>query len=114
MTQSDFFEDAPASDNCGFKASDIGAYFYKIRDDSVRPRHFLGADNKNKIKAIFSDCKGHSLHEIIDRNKPLCSIIDFDLSIEILNAITLKLLYSQVKNLLYHVFRDICLKVFSK
>ncbi|PKY37007.1 hypothetical protein RhiirB3_461029, partial [Rhizophagus irregularis] len=64
-----------------FKASDIGEYFYKIRDDSIRPRQFLGADNANGIEAILSEHKGHSLHEIIDGNELLRPIIDFNLPV---------------------------------
>ncbi|CAI2191828.1 10537_t:CDS:2, partial [Funneliformis geosporum] len=74
-----------------FKASDIGASLYKIRDDSVKLRHFLGADNENEIEAILSDREGHFLHEYINDDEPLWPIIDFDLPIEILDAITPKL-----------------------
>ena len=70
MTQSEFL-DAPAPYKQGFKASDIGASLYKIHDNSVKPRHFLGADNEDEIEAILSDCKGHSLHEYIDGDEPL-------------------------------------------
>jgi hypothetical protein len=52
------FLDAPAPYYCGFKASDIGASLYKIRDDSVKPKHFLGADNADEIEAILSDREG--------------------------------------------------------
>ncbi|CAB4419639.1 unnamed protein product [Rhizophagus irregularis] len=86
MTQSDFFEDASAL--CGFKAKDIGEYRYKIRDDSVKEKSFLGADNGDEIEAIVSEREGHSLHEFIDGDEPLRPIIDFDLPIERLNAIT--------------------------
>jgi hypothetical protein len=86
MIQSELSEflDAPAPYYCGFKASDIGASLYKIHDDSIKPRHFLGADNVDEIEAILSDREGHSLHEIIDGDEPLCFIIDFDLPIETL------------------------------
>ncbi len=60
------FLDVPVPYYYGFKASDIGAYFYKIRDDTVRPRHFLSTDNADEIEAILSDREGHSLHEIIE------------------------------------------------
>jgi hypothetical protein len=83
--------DAPAPYKQGFKASDIGASLYKIRDDSVKLRHFLGADNEDEIEAILSDREGHSLHEYIDGDEPLRPIIDFDLPIETLNAISSKL-----------------------
>ncbi|RGB26829.1 hypothetical protein C1646_769932 [Rhizophagus diaphanus] len=79
---------------CGFKTSDIGQYFYKIHDDSVRLREFLGADNEDEIEAILSDREGHSLHEFIDGDEPLWPIIDFDLPVETLNAITPKLSFS--------------------
>ncbi|CAI2197421.1 12301_t:CDS:1, partial [Funneliformis geosporum] len=75
-----------------FKASDISECLYKIHNDSIRPKHFLSADNENEIEAIFSDCEGHSLHEFIDRDELLHPVIDFDLPIETLNAITLKIL----------------------
>ncbi|POG75387.1 hypothetical protein GLOIN_2v1770262 [Rhizophagus irregularis DAOM 181602=DAOM 197198] len=68
---------------------------------SVRPRHFLGADNEDGIEAILSACKGHSLHEIIDGNKPLHPVIDFDLPKDILDTITPKLLDNQIKTHLF-------------
>ncbi|CAI2188749.1 14297_t:CDS:2, partial [Funneliformis geosporum] len=60
---------------------DISKCLYKIRDDSVRSRHFLGADNADEIEAILSDREGYSLHEIIDGDELLWPIIDFNLSI---------------------------------
>jgi hypothetical protein len=108
------FLDATAPYYCGFKASDIGASLYKIRDDSVRPRQFLGADNVDEIEAILSDCEGHSLHEVIDGDGPLRPIIDFDLLIETLNAISSKLSDKQAKNTLCNAFRDVCLEIFPK
>ncbi|CAI2187742.1 1772_t:CDS:2, partial [Funneliformis geosporum] len=74
-----------------FKASDIGACLYKIRDDSVRPRHFLGVDNADEIEAILSEREDHFLHEFIDRDEPLRPIIDFDLPQEVLVNIESKL-----------------------
>ena len=66
------FLDAPGAPYyCGFKASDIGQCFYKIRDNTVRPRHFLSANNANEIEAILSNREGHSLHKIIDDDKIL-------------------------------------------
>ncbi|CAI2195513.1 17860_t:CDS:1, partial [Funneliformis geosporum] len=44
---------------------DIGECLYKIRDNSVRLRHFLDANNADEIEAILSNCKGYSLHKII-------------------------------------------------
>ena len=80
MTQTELSEflDASAPYYCGFKLSNIGASLYKIQDDSVKPRHFLGADNADEIEAILSDREGHSLHEIIDGDEPLRPIIDFN------------------------------------
>ncbi|PKY59747.1 hypothetical protein RhiirA4_482753 [Rhizophagus irregularis] len=117
MTQfelSDFLDAPSAPYYCGFKASDIGASLYKIRDDSVRPRHFLGADNEDEIEAILSDREGHSLHEFIDGGEPLRPVIDFDLPVETLNAITPKISGGQAKNKLCCAFRDTCQEVFPK
>src|SRR6266480_3621908 len=109
------FLDAPfAPYKQGFKTEDVGECLYKIRDDSVRPRHFLGADNEDEIEAILSDCEGHSLHEIIDGVNPLRPVIDFDLPVETLNAISPKLSGKQAKNLLCCAFRDTCLEIFPK
>jgi len=93
MTQTELSEfiDTSALYYCGFKLSDIGASLYKIWDDSVKPRYFLGADNADEIEAILSDREEHFLHEIIDGDEPLRPIIDFDLPIETLNAISSKL-----------------------
>ena len=66
----------------------MNQYLHKIYDNSVQPRNFLGADNKDSIEVIFSNWKGYSLHEFIDRNKLLHPVIDFDLSVETLNIIT--------------------------
>ena len=49
----------------GHKAEDVAEYIYKIRDDSVYPREFLGTDTEDGIEAILSDRGGHSLHEFI-------------------------------------------------
>jgi len=92
MTQSELSEflDAPSAP-CGFNASDIGEYQYKIRDDSVRSGQFLGADNVDEIQAILSEREGHSLHEFIDGDEPLRPIIDFDLLREVYNSLDPKL-----------------------
>ncbi len=88
------FLDAPTPYKYRHKASDIDIYLYKICDDSIRLRHFLSVNNEDKIEVIFSDYKGYLLYEIIDGNDILHSIIDFDLSIKILDAIIFKLLGS--------------------
>src|SRR6266498_790529 len=111
---SEFFDAPFAPYYCGFKASDIGACLYKIRDDSVRPRHFLGADNEDEIEAILSDREGHSLHEYIDGDKPLRPIIDFDLPQEVLDTIEPKLTCKEVLDSLILAFRKICLEIFPK
>ncbi|CAI2196439.1 11329_t:CDS:1, partial [Funneliformis geosporum] len=56
-----------------------------------KPRHFLDADNVDEIEAILSDHKSYSLHEYIDGDELLWPIIDFDLPVETLDAITPKL-----------------------
>ncbi|RIB19994.1 hypothetical protein C2G38_2180375 [Gigaspora rosea] len=116
MTQSELLEfpNVPVPHYCGFKASDIGQCLYKIRDDSVRPRNFLGADDADGIEAILSDREGHSLHEFIDGDEPLCPIIDFNLPIETLNAIMPKILRKEVNEFIQTAFRDICLEINPK
>jgi len=113
MTQSELSEflDAPSA-SCGFNASDIREYQYKIHDDSVRLRHFLGADNEDGIEAIFSEREGHSLHEFINGDEPLHPIIDFDLPVETLNTISPKLSDKQAKNILCNAFKEVCLEIF--
>ena len=98
----------------GFKAENIGQYLYKIHDDSVRPRNFLGVDNKDKIEAILSNREEHSLHEFIDGDEPLRPIIDFDLPVEVYNSIELKLIRKEILDTLNCAFRDICLEVFPE
>ncbi|GBB88942.1 hypothetical protein RclHR1_15570002 [Rhizophagus clarus] len=102
---SEFLSDTPAPYYYRFKASDIGASLYKIRDDSVRPRHFLGADNADEIEAILSDREGHFLHEFIDGDEPLWSIIDFDLPQKVLDTIELKLTRKEILDSLILAFR---------
>ena len=48
----------------GAKAEGVAEYMYKIRDDSVRPRQFLGTDTEDGIEAILSERQGHSLTQI--------------------------------------------------
>ncbi|CAI2166831.1 5661_t:CDS:2 [Funneliformis geosporum] len=72
---------------------DVNVCLYKIHDDSVRPKYFLDADNEDEIKAILLECKGHFLYKIIDEDESLHPVIDFDLPIEILNAISPKISY---------------------
>ncbi len=81
---------------CGFKASDIGAYLYKIHDDSVRPRQFLGTDNKDRLEVILSEREGYSLHEYIDSDDSLWPIIDFDLLQEVYDFIEPKLMGKEI------------------
>src|SRR6266542_2150013 len=117
MTQSELSEflDAPSAPfYCGFKAEDIGQCLYKIRDDSVRLRNFLGADNEDEIEAILSEREGHSLHEFIDGDEALWPIIDFDLPQEMLDTIEPKLTRKEVLDSLILVFKKICLEIFLK
>src|SRR6266540_711728 len=117
MIQSELLEslDAPAHINkVYFKAEDISECLYTIRDDSVRPRHFLGVDNKNEIEVILSDREGYSLHEFIDGNEPLQPIIDFNLPREVHNGIEPKLMRKEILDTLNRAFKDVCLEIFPK
>src|SRR6266542_6776769 len=117
MTQSElseFLDATSAPYYCGFKASDIGQCQYKICDDTVRPRNFLGADNEDEIEAILSDREGHSLHKYIDGDEPLRPIIDFDLPLKVYNSIEPKLTGKEVLDSLILAFRKTCLKIFLK
>src|SRR6266498_908022 len=117
MTQfelSEFLDMPSALYSCSVKVSNVDHCLYKIHNDSVRLRQFLSADNEDEIEAILSDREGHSLHEIIDGDEPLRPIIDFDLPIEMLNAISSKLSDKQAKNTFCNAFRDVCLEIFSK
>ena len=117
MTQSELSEflDVPSAPfYCGFKAEDIGQCLYKIRDDSVRLRNFLSADNEDEIEAILSEREGHSLHEFIDGDEALRPIIDFDLPQEVLDTIESKLTCKEVLDSLILAFKKICLEIFLK
>ena len=117
MIQSELSEflDAPSAPyHCGFKASDIGQCLYKIRDDSVRPRQFLDVDNEDEIEATFTDREGHSLHEIIDGDEPLCPIIDFDLPREVYDSLDPKLSGKEIRDLLISAVTKVCLEIFPK
>src|SRR6266542_3440875 len=117
MTQSELSEflNAPfALFYCEFKAEDIGQCLYKIRDDSVRLRNFLGADNEDEIEAILSEREGHFLHKFIDGDEALWPIIDFDLPQEVLDTIEPKLTCKEILDSLILAFRKICLEIFLK
>ena len=61
MTQfklSEFLNTPSILYSCGFKASDVSYCLYKIYDDSIRLRQFLGADNEDEIEVILSDHEG--------------------------------------------------------
>jgi len=90
----------------------VAEYLYKIRDDSVRPREFLGTNSEDGIEAILADRYGHSLHEFIDGDDPLRPIIDFDLPLETFNSIEPKLTQSEVGNNLVRAFKDVCVDIY--
>src|SRR3954452_12684727 len=83
---SDFF-DSEAGYYCETSLEIVNGNLYNFRDDSIRPRKFLGTDDENGINAILLDHEGHSLHEIIGGDDPLRPIIDFDLLKETLVTI---------------------------
>jgi hypothetical protein len=111
---SEFLDASSTSYYCGFKASDIGQCLYKICDDSVRPRQFLGADNEDEIEAIFADHEGHSLHEIIDCDEPFRPIIDFNLPREVYDSLNPKLSGKEIRDLLISAITKVCLEIFPK
>src|SRR3954447_15111647 len=89
---------------CEFKVKDVGECLYKIRDNSIRLRHFLDTNNENEIEVILSDCEGHFLHKFIDGDESLQLIIDFDLPQEVLDTIELKLTSKEVLDSLILAF----------
>ncbi|CAB4395598.1 unnamed protein product [Rhizophagus irregularis] len=97
-----------------FKSAGVGEYRYKIWDDSVRPRHFLGADHEDGIEAVLLEREGHSLHEFISGDEPLRPIVDFDLPQEVLDTIEPKLTRKEIGDLLYHAFIKTCHEVFPE
>ncbi|RIB26577.1 hypothetical protein C2G38_2266339 [Gigaspora rosea] len=98
----------------GAKADSMAEYRYIIRDDSVRPRQFLGTDSEDGIEAILTEHQGHSLHEFIDGDDPLRPIIDFDLSRETFNKIELKLTPKEIQDLLCRAFAKTCKEIYSE
>src|SRR5215212_231195 len=95
----------------GFRTGDVAECLYKIRDDSVRSRSFLGADNKDGIEAILSDREGH---EFIDGDEPLRPIIDFDLPREVYDSLDPKLSGKEIRDLLISAVTKMCLEIFPK
>ncbi|CAJ0640076.1 13586_t:CDS:2 [Entrophospora sp. SA101] len=75
----------------GLPKTCVKEYLYKICDDSVRPRDFLGTDTKDGIESILKDHKGHSLHEYIDGDDPL---------------------RKEIQNLLCGAFKEVCLEIY--
>ena len=71
-------------------------------------------NNKDEIKAILADRKGHLLHEFINSDEPLHPIIDFNLLQEVYDNIKPKLMCKEVLNTLNHVSKDVCLEIFSE
>ena len=63
--------DSAAFYHRGHNAESVAEYNYKLRDDSVHPREFLGTDSEDGIESILRDRQGHSLHEYIDGDAPL-------------------------------------------
>src|SRR5436190_2143710 len=117
MTQSELSEffDAPSTPfYYGFKAKDIGKCLYKIHDNSIRSRNFLGTDNEDEIEVIFSEHEGHFLHKFINEDEALRPIIDFDLPQKMLDTIEPKLTRKEVLDSLILAFRKICLEIFPK
>src|SRR5690349_9223564 len=98
----------------GHKAENVAEYLYKIRDDSVRPKEFIGTDTEDGIEAILAARNGHSLHEFIDGDGPLRPFIDFDLQQETLNRIDPQLTRDQVYAIICRAFKEVCLEVYTE
>ncbi|RHZ76066.1 hypothetical protein Glove_207g25 [Diversispora epigaea] len=96
----------------GANAESVAEYMYKIRDDSVKPRQFLGTDSEDGIENIFTDRQEHSLYEFIDGDYPLRPFIDFDLSQEKLNSIVPKLTRKETYYALIGAFREVCIEIY--
>src|SRR4051794_38185118 len=84
----------------------------KFMTHSVRPRDFLGTDTEDGIEAILTERTGHSLHEYIDGDDPLRPFIDFDLPIETLDKIELKITGKETRNLLCRAFKEVCVEIY--
>ncbi|CAG8545002.1 4860_t:CDS:2 [Cetraspora pellucida] len=87
---------------------------YKICDDSIKPRQFLGTDSEDGIEAILIECQGHSLYEYIGGDGPLHSIINFDLSREKFDKIEPKLSSKEIQDLLCHAFSRTCKEIYPE
>ncbi|RHZ85262.1 hypothetical protein Glove_68g30 [Diversispora epigaea] len=98
----------------GANADSVAEYLYKIWDDSVRPREFLGTDSEDGIEAILTDLQGHSLHEFISGDDPLRPIIDFDLPKEKFDKIEPKLTGKEIQNLLCRAFSKTCREIYPE
>ncbi|RIA79494.1 hypothetical protein C1645_840549 [Glomus cerebriforme] len=72
----------------------------------------ISADNEDEIEAILSEREGHSLHEFIDEDEPLWSIIDFDLPREVYDSIEPKLTGKEIQDLLVCAFAKVCKDIF--
>ncbi len=91
MIQSELSEFLDAPVLYEFKSASIGEYYYKIWNDSVRPRHFLGTDHKDGIEVILLEREGYFLYEFISGDELLRPFIDFGLLVKTLDAIIPKL-----------------------
>src|SRR4051812_30138889 len=110
---SDFF-DSEAGYYCGTSLEIVNGNLYKFRNDSIRPRKFLGTDDEDGINVILLDHEGHSLHEIIGGDNSLHPIIDFNLPKEILVTIEPKLIPTKMANILVQAFSETCKEVFPE
>ncbi|RHZ45164.1 hypothetical protein Glove_688g9 [Diversispora epigaea] len=98
----------------GANAKSVAEYMYKIWDDSVKPRQFLGTDSEDGIEKIFTERQDHSLHEFIGRDYPLRPFIDFNLPQEKLNKIDPKLTHKETYFALIDAFREVCIEIYPE
>lgn len=71
-------------------------------------------DNEDEIEVILIDHEGHFLYKIIDGNKLLCPIIDFNLPQKVYNSIESKLKDKKIQDLLISAITKVYLEIFPK
>ncbi|CAB4392852.1 unnamed protein product [Rhizophagus irregularis] len=71
-------------------------------------------NNEDEIEVILINHEGHFLYKIIDGDKLLCLIIDFNLPQKVYNSIESKLKDKKIRDLLISAITKVCLEIFPK